>query len=343
MSVYLLYSSFFVFLSFAQSQELTAELPKAEKPFIRYRITKKFHLRALTDLYTLQFKFPLSRKDIPNQEMTDLETSPKANALVNDPDGNRIAIFYFSNLRGGEEKNIEICYKVKIEQENKDINFSTIPDNYSELTPDLERYLKREENIDMEDELIQKTLNSIVGEIKNPYLKGKAIYDFIVANIKYENKENFSGLQRSKETLIQKRGNCADITKLFIVLARACGIPTRQVDGLVFFPNVSPTKGVEKIGHAWAEIYLPVYGWLPVDPTFGISQKEEYYCFKYNKHIREFFGQVISRNPGSLYSGSSIQVRTYNPSGGVPVDKDAEIEIELLNSKITINAEKLVI
>jgi len=329
MLAYSAFSLFFASFCFAEPAQI-----------IRYRVTKKFQLKALADLYTLQFKFPLSRKDIPRQQMIDLDTSPKANAMVNDPDGNRIAIFYFSNVKGGQEIPVEIYYKVEIEQESKDIKPSSIPDDYPELEPDLARYLKREENIDMEDELIQKTLVSIVGEVKNPYLKGKAIYDFIVANIKYENKEDLSGLQRSKETLIQRRGNCADITKLFIVLARASGIPTRQVDGLVFFPNVSPTKSVEKVGHAWAEIYLPVYGWLPVDPTFGISQKEEYYCFKYNNHIREFYGQVISRNPGSLYSGSSIQVRTYNPGGGVPVAKDAQIEIELLNSRISLNPEK---
>ncbi len=313
----------------------------AEPRIVRYRITKKFRLKALADLYTLQFKFPLSRKDIPGQEITELDTSPKANAMVTDPDGNRIAIFYFSNIGGGQGLPIEIRYKVLIELDDKKIDPSKIPDDYPALSEDLARFLKREENIDMHDELIQNTLISIVGGIKNPYLKGKAIYDFIVANIRYENKEDFSGLQRSKETLIQRRGNCADITKLYIVLARACGIPARQVDGLVFFPNVSPTKSVEKVGHAWVEVYLPVYGWLPVDPTFGIAHKEEYYCFKYDNHIREFYGQVISRNPGSLYSGSSIQVRTYSRGSGVPVSKDAEIEVELLPAKTVVEENAL--
>lgn len=300
---------------------------------IRYRITKRFQLKASVDLVTLQFKFPLYRKDIVNQRVAELEASPKFNALINDPDGNRIAIFYFSNVRGGEAINIEISYKAEVDWQDININPSKVTDDYPQDTPDLARYLKREENIDISDDLIQNTAKDIVEDIKNPYLKGKAIYDFIVANIKYENTEDFSGLQRCKETLIQKRGNCADITKLYIALARASGIPTRQVCGLVFTPNVSPTKSIEKIGHAWVEIYLPVYGWVPVDPTFGISQKEEYYCFYYKTHIREFYGQVISRNPGSLYSGSSIEVRSYNQISGVPVNKDAQIEIELLSFK----------
>ena len=303
------------------------------KKIFRYQIVKKFQLKPSADLVTLQFKSPLYRKDIVNQRITELESSPKFNALINDPDGNRIGIFYFSNVRAGEVKDIEISYKAEVDWQDININPAKFPNDYSQDAPDLTRYLKREENIDISDELIQNTAKAIVGDIKNPYLKGKAIYDFIVANIKYENTEDFSGLQRCKETLIQKRGNCADITKLYIALARASGIPTRQVCGLVFTPNVSPTKSVEKIGHAWVEIYLPVYGWVPVDPTFGISRRDKYYCFNYKAHIREFYGQVISRNPGSLYSGSSIQVRSYSQISGVPVNKEAKIEIELLSSR----------
>lgn len=298
---------------------------------VRYKITKHFSLQVLADLWTLQFKYPLIRKDLTNQRITELYTEPKYNALVDDPNGNEIAIFYFSSLKGGQPVNITISYKIEIDVPDINIDFSRVPNSYADsvLGIDIRDYLKSEEGINLNDELIQRTAKSIVGEIGNPYLKGKAIYDFIVENIDYENVEDVSGVQYPRETLTIKRGNCADITKLFIVLARACGIAARQVDGVVFEPNVSRRKSIQKNGHAWAEIYLPKYGWFPVDPTFGISKKNEYYCFPYNTHLREFYGQIISRDIGSLYRGSSIEVRTYSQMNYLPVRGEAQIEIEL--------------
>lgn len=300
------------------------------KRTILYRVTKSLSLRPLTNLYTLQFRFPLSRKDITEQKMADLNVSPNYNALITDKSGNEIAIFYFANIKSGETINVKISYTIEIN--NSGINFdpAIIPDDYAELASDVKDYLLSEGDIDINNEQIREAAESIIGNIKNPYLKGKAIYDFIVKNIDYENIEDESGVQGITQTLSIKRGNCADITKLFIALARASGIPARQVDGVVFFPNVSETKCIEKQGHAWTEIYLPIYGWIPVDPTFGISEKENYFCFEYDKHIKEFYGQIYSRSSGSLYRGSSIEARTETKMSSAPVAKEARIEIDLL-------------
>ncbi|HEY5974582.1 MAG TPA: transglutaminase-like domain-containing protein, partial [Geobacteraceae bacterium] len=63
------------------------------------------------------------------------------------------------------------------------------------------------------------------------------------------------------ETLEGKQGNCQAHARLYTTLARAAGIPTRFVSGLVYLP----TKGF--LYHSWAESYAG--DWLAVDPTFG--------------------------------------------------------------------------
>ncbi len=61
-----------------------------------------------------------------------------------------------------------------------------------------------------------------------------------------------------KKFLAQKTGQCWDYSDLFITLARAQGIPARQVMGWM----------VGQGGHVWAEVYTD-QGWLAVDPTAG--------------------------------------------------------------------------
>jgi len=63
------------------------------------------------------------------------------------------------------------------------------------------------------------------------------------------------------ETLKSGKGNCQSHARLYTALARAAGIPTRFVSGLVYAP------GQGFLYHSWAESYLN--GWVPVDPTFG--------------------------------------------------------------------------
>jgi hypothetical protein len=56
------------------------------------------------------------------------------------------------------------------------------------------------------------------------------------------------------------RGDCNEASTLFVALARSAGLPARTVSGLIYLNG-------RFYYHAWAEVYL--YGWTPVDPTFG--------------------------------------------------------------------------
>lgn len=63
------------------------------------------------------------------------------------------------------------------------------------------------------------------------------------------------------EALELRKGNCQSHTRLYVALARAAGIPTRMVSGLVY------ARGQGFLYHSWAESYAD--GWIAVDPTFG--------------------------------------------------------------------------
>jgi transglutaminase-like putative cysteine protease len=69
-------------------------------------------------------------------------------------------------------------------------------------------------------------------------------------------------------------GKCADLNALYVGLARASGVPARDVYGIRVAPSAMGYKSLgassEKISksqHCRAEVYLDGYGWAPVDPA----------------------------------------------------------------------------
>ena len=69
-------------------------------------------------------------------------------------------------------------------------------------------------------------------------------------------------------------GKCADLNALFVGLARAAGLPARDVYGirvgkseLGYKSLGTSSANVTKAQHCRAEVYLTAYGWVPVDPA----------------------------------------------------------------------------
>lgn len=70
-------------------------------------------------------------------------------------------------------------------------------------------------------------------------------------------------------------GVCQDFAHLLLGIARKRGIPARYVSGYLVPQNdENPDAKLEEVigghaSHAWAEVYLPDTGWMPLDPTLG--------------------------------------------------------------------------
>jgi transglutaminase-like putative cysteine protease len=69
------------------------------------------------------------------------------------------------------------------------------------------------------------------------------------------------------------RGKCADLNALFVGLARASGLPARDLYGLRVAPSLefaSLGRGggdVTTAQHCRAEVWIDGAGWIPVDPA----------------------------------------------------------------------------
>lgn len=128
----------------------------------------------------------------------------------------------------------------------------------AEEPADMKPCLASTDRIPADHPEIIRWMTGLVGEAKQP----AAVVEKLVRGLAERVKE--SGDSRSAlETLKEGNGDGPSQARLYLALARAAGVPTRFVSGLV---NV-PGKGF--LYHSWAESYLGY--WLPVDPFYGQS------------------------------------------------------------------------
>jgi len=106
--------------------------------------------------------------------------------------------------------------------------------------------------------------------------KARAIYEWIVDNTFRNPKTRGCGVGDVRFMLESKDlgGKCADLNALYVGLARAAGLPARDVYGIRVAKSEfgykslgASSETVTKAQHCRAEVYLDGYGWVPVDPA----------------------------------------------------------------------------
>jgi transglutaminase-like putative cysteine protease len=86
--------------------------------------------------------------------------------------------------------------------------------------------------------------------------KLRAIHQWVHRNIRHGGKR--LGTRDGTMTVLKRKfGRCWDMADVLVSLARAVGLPARQVAGWV----------ARMGGHIWTEIYVAGRGWVSVDAT----------------------------------------------------------------------------
>ena len=125
------------------------------------------------------------------------------------------------------------------------------------------------------DGIVRDTARDIVHGAKTDEDKARAIYEWIVDNTFREPKVRGCGIGDIRTMLETGNlaGKCADLNALFVGLARAAGLPARDVYGLRVadsrfgYKSLGKSGNVSKAQHCRAEVFLERFGWVPVDPA----------------------------------------------------------------------------
>lgn len=174
----------------------------------------------------------------------------------------------------------------------------------------------------------------LASSLKTP----QAIYEFVATNLKYDTARVQPNIQRIGAIAALEsptQAICMEFTDLFIAIARAAGIPAREINGYAYTENkeLQPLSLVNDVLHAWPEYYdMDKGAWIPIDPTWGSTSGVDFF----NKLDLRHFAFVIHGEhdkepypPGSYKLGANPQKDVYVSFGQLPEDRNSTPEINV--------------
>jgi transglutaminase-like putative cysteine protease len=151
--------------------------------------------------------------------------------------------------------------------ESKDRKNNSIVYSRKDCPEMVKPYLEATEFVPANDPEMKKLAKKATKGKSGILEKARGIYDWVVENTYRDPDVKGCGLGLPVRTMMQCKGGgkCADLSSVFVTLARAAGIPARDVYGIRL---ATPADGdVTSAYHCWAEFYLPGTGWVMVDPA----------------------------------------------------------------------------
>ncbi|MBI2264519.1 MAG: hypothetical protein HYU64_05030 [Armatimonadetes bacterium] len=199
----------------------------------------------------LWIALPINR---PGQKVRITSMVPAPSEILKDPDGgNEVAFWRIKDPPVGEG----LVFRYDFEVVNRTVTFDVDPARVSRPPLDSREYVRytiSEPWLEITPE-IASLARRIVGKEENPYLQGRLVFDWVVENITYDYPDvKERGVKRA---FAERRGDCGEFSHIFIAMMRSLGVPCRSVT----------CNWYQGAGHAWAEMFIPPYGWIPVDTS----------------------------------------------------------------------------
>jgi len=189
---------------------------------------------------------------------------PKPDNVEVDGDGNWLATYF---LLPAEKKDIVAQGQAQI--------YTKPAEKQDFASGDLDQYLLPQPFWETENPEIQR----LADRLKTP----KAIYNFVIQTLDYDFEKVKTGQKRMggvKALEDPTSAICMEFTDLFISLARAAGIPARELNGFAYTnnPKLKPLSESADILHAWPEYWdAEKEIWVQIDPTWEETSEIDYF------------------------------------------------------------------
>lgn len=245
---------------------------------------------------------------------------PTPDNVYQDEDGNWLAIY---NLAARERVDVRAIGNVQI--------FANAWKKSLLSNDDKGRYLSESKYWQVND----SNIKSLAQELVTP----EAIYDYVVSSLDYNyDRVSEGGDRLGALSALNNPSNaiCTEFTDLFIALARAAGIPAREVNGYAHTQNdrLQPLSLVADVLHAWPEYWDEERSiWVPVDPTWGKTTGGIDYFSKLDMNHFAFVmhgeDPTSPTPPGSYKLGANPQKDIFISLGELSPEKHIKPEINL--------------
>ena len=242
--------------------------------------------------YTFENKgdedFPLEQEDytLPlfinntRQTVTILNISQGYTRAVIDLDGNwGVIMDVDETLSSGETLTFSIEYQIESTSQERPAFSLDEADGFSAIPSSLvSEYTGHTESFTVDDPIIidiaqraSKGDETVLGTVSK-------LLDYVNKNTTYR---NFETPRYPLDTLSDNLGDCDDQSILLISMARSLGIPAYLNVGIIIHPNIVDSEtsweghletDADGVGwHGWTMIYIPPWGWVPIDLTLSAA------------------------------------------------------------------------
>ncbi|MCH7641155.1 transglutaminase domain-containing protein [Patescibacteria group bacterium] len=256
--------------------------------------------------------------DTAFQKLYYQKIEPVPENVAVDSDGNWLATY---RLKPRQRLDVQVLGSVQIFSSPRKLSVATVlPQDY---------YLGSSEFWHVDDTAIVDLAN----DLKTP----KRIYQYVSTQLTYDYvrvKPNVVRLGAKGALLNPDSAICMEFTDLFIALARAAGIPAREINGYAYTenPEIQPLSLVADVLHAWPEYWDEErQAWIPVDPTWASTTGGVDYFSKLD--LRHFtfviHGESATKPyaPGSYKLGPNPQKDVFVSFGQLPQNRNSDLEI----------------
>jgi len=245
---------------------------KSRSPWQRYRVRYRFRLYPQGINPGQQVKlflpYPIPRDD----QQKDIRLLSLAPAEMEDCFTPTLGFFYgytFAADRGEGPWNFTYLCELSVREQ------SVNPGRDQAELPDRERqrYLELEPGLLNKPEVVKFRQEQNLRDESDDEERARAIYQALVQSKRFKKtKDPTRNLTYSTVAVLNDAGgHCITLSRGFMALCRAEGIPAREVSGaLIGYPvgkdrYAMKSYGESIFGHTWVEIFLHGRGWMPVE------------------------------------------------------------------------------
>lgn len=225
------------------------------------------------------YKLPLPKEHAEtNQRVFFSNISPAPVTIERDHEGNLTAVF---EVPANEDTEIIIEGYIVLQS---DTSLEEVP-NYDlteyistiEKDPDLLKYTVPDKYWESDSKVVTDISTKLAAENSTLLDLVRADYEFVIDSFDYsiEKVEENNVRLGALAAFNGSDAVCMEYADATIALLRAQGIPARAAVGYGNDPTgaenaIGNTEALpQKIGHQWLQVWVPEYGWLSVDPTWG--------------------------------------------------------------------------
>lgn len=308
-----------------------------------YTLTYSFENRGTEplELNIEELTMPLFQNN-EYQTITIINNTHEYIAQSMDIDNNLGAIMQIDRtLDPDETLTFSITYRIEAQSRPQPkIEFTTAT-GYRDIPEDLiSQYTSPSETFTSDDPEIIELARQITRNEETVLSSVTRMIDWVTKNTTYR---NFELPQYPSKTLLEGLGDCDDQSMLLITMSRSLGIPAYMEVGIIINPSLGDNNyswedhlrnEQDGVGwHGWAMIYIPPYGWTPIDLTLVqadsgleyIQQAPEYgnnIITAFTVSQQEYIGDAIKTRERIINSDLYVTVKdqaTVNQTTGLPL------------------------